>query len=311
MASRLRNIYDTLKETAVEFSEDHATKHSASLAYFTIFSIGPLLLVIITLAGAVYKKALVTDEVFDQLGAVIGASGSKELRLILDNISHQSHSTLFGIVGGIILVFGATGIFTEMQSSINWMWSIKSKPRRGWLKYITDRLLSFVIVLAMGLLLFLSLLANVVIDYLYRHLDSFPHQINSFMLKITNAGVLFLMVTFIFWIIYKVLPDASIHWKDALVGSLFTSILFLIGKFLIGYYLGIARSITAYGAAASVILLLSWIYYSTLILYFGAEFTEVYARRWGKGLTVSKNAVFIIKREARELPALKHPVQEN
>ncbi len=311
MALRIRNAYDTIVETCIEFSDDHATKHSASLAYFTLFSIGPLLLVLITLLGFFYKKPYVTTELFDQLGGVIGSTGAKELQVILENISHQNHSTLFGIAGGVILVFGATGIFTEMQSSINWMWSIKAIPKRSWLKYITDRLLSFVIVLGMGLLLFVALLVNVVIDFIYRHLHNFPGHINAWMLKATNIGVLFFMVTLIFWIIFKVLPDARIHWKDALVGAVFTGVLFLIGKFLISYYLGIARSISAYGAAASIILLLSWIYYSSLIVYFGAEFTDVYARRWGRGITVNDNAVFIIKREAKELPNLKHPVQEN
>lgn len=311
MASRFRNIYETLKETTYEFLDDHATKHSASLAYFTIFSVGPLLLILITLLGNIYKKPYVTTELFDQLGNIIGASGAKELQLILENISHQNHSTLFGIVGAIILVFSATGIFTEMQSSINWMWSIKATPKRSWLKYITDRLLSFLIVLGMGLLLFVALTVNVVIDFLYRHLDTLPFHFNAILLKATNTAVLLVMVTFIFWIIFKVLPDASIHWKDALVGAVFTGVLFMIGKFLISYYLGIARSITAYGAAASIILLLSWIYYSTLIVYYGAEFTEVYSRKWGRGITVTKNAVFIIKREAKELPKLKHPVQEN
>jgi membrane protein len=214
-------------------------------------------------------------------------------------------------VGGIILVFGATGIFTEMQSSINWMWSIKSKPKRGWLKYLTDRLLSFLIVLCMGLLLVVALVANFVIDYLYRHLHNFPGHTNAVLLKATNTAVLFVLVSFVFWMIFKILPDATIHWKDAMVGAVFTGVLFLIGKFLISYYLGMARSISAYGAAASIILLLSWIYYSTLIVYFGAEFTDVYARKWGKGITVTDNAVFIIKREAKELPKLIHPVQEN
>jgi membrane protein len=313
MASRFKNSYDTLKETCIEFSDDHATKHSASLAYFTIFSIGPLLLVLITLLGFIYrtKKAYVTNEVFEQLGNVIGPSGAKELQVILENISHQNHSTLFGVVGGVVLVFGATGIFTEMQSSINWMWSIKAKPKRGWLKFIIDRLLSFVIVLGMGLLLFVALLVNVVVDILYRHLPSFSSHFNAILLKGTNIAVLFVLVTLIFWIIFKVLPDATIHWKDAMVGAIFTGVLFLIGKFVISYYLGMARSISAYGAAASIILLLSWIYYSSLIVYFGAEFTEVYARKWGKGITVTDSAVFIIKREEKELPNLKHPVQSN
>lgn len=312
MASRFRNIYDTLSETVDEFSDDHATKLSASLAYYTIFAIGPLLLVIITLLGFFYKKPYVTDQVFDQLGNIIGPSGAKQLQLILENISQQNHSTLFGIVGGVVLVFGATGIFTEIQSSINYLWSIKAKPKRSWLKYLTDRLLSFLLILGMGLILFVALLINVLFDLLSGRLHNYLDlgAVNLLLLKGANFTLLFAVVTFVFWIMFKVLPDAKIYWKDALVGAVFTSVLFLIGKYVLTYYFSFTKSLNAYGAAASIIILLSWIYYSTLIVYFGAEFTEVYARRWGRGLTVSDDAVYIIKREAKELPDLKHPVQE-
>jgi membrane protein len=299
-----RKIYDTLKETVDEFSDDHATKLSASLAYYTIFSIGPLLLVVITLMGFFYKKPYVTNEVFDQLGGIIGQAGASELKGILENISHQNHSTLFGVIGGIVLVFGATGIFTEIQSSINALWSIRAKPKRSWLKYITDRMLSFVLVLGMGLILFVSLFLNLVIDLLSGRLKYLLGDADILLLQGANIGMLFLVTTFLFWVIFKVLPDAKIHWRDALVGATFTGILFLIGKFLISYYLGLSKSISAYGAAASIILLLSWVYYSSLILYFGAEFTEVYARKWGKGITVSENAVHIVRREVKRLPPI-------
>ncbi len=310
MASKVRKMYDTLMESADEFSEDHATKLSASLAYYTIFSVGPLLLVVITLLGFLYKKPYVTTQVFDQLGAIIGKSGAAELQSILENISHQNHSTLFGIIGGIVLVFGATGIFTEIQSSINYIWSIKAKPKRSWLKYITDRLLSFLLILGLGLLMTVTLLANVLIDLLSGRLRSFLGDADIFLLKGANIGLLFVVVTFLFWIIFKVLPDARIHWKDALIGAVFTGILFLIGKFLITYYLNMSKSISAYGAAASIILLLSWIYYSAMILYFGAEFTEVYAKKWGKGITVKNNAVHIIKHEVKHLPIVIIPVDD-
>jgi membrane protein len=267
--------------------------------YYTIFSVGPLLLVVITLLGVFYKKPYVTTQVFDQLGGIIGQSGATELQGILENISHQNHSTLFGVIGAIVLVFSATGIFTEIQSSINYLWSIRAKPKRSWLKYCTDRMLSFVLVLGMGLLLFITLFLNLLIDLLSGRLKSLLGDADIVLLKGANIGLLFVVVTFLFWVIFKVLPDASIHWRDALVGATFTGILFLIGKFLITYYLGLSKSISAYGAAASIILLLSWVYYSSIILYFGAEFTEAYAKRWGKGITVTNGAVHIIKQEAK------------
>lgn len=299
MASKFRNFINLLKESGQEFSDDHATKLSASLAYYTIFSIGPLLLVVITVLGAIYKGPNSADKVFQQLSSVIGESGAKELQAILENISNQNHSSLFGIIGALILVFGATGIFTEIQSSLNYIWSIKPKHKRGWLKFILDRLLSFMLVLALGLLMFASLLLNLLIDLLSGHLPRFLGDADIILLKGANIGIMYLVVTFLFWIIFKVLPDAKVDWRDALVGASFTGVLFLIGKFLISYYFGISKSLNAYGAAASIILLLSWVYYCALILYFGAEFTEVYAKRWGKGITVKKNAVHIIKKEAK------------
>ncbi len=311
MATIFRKFYDILIEAGNEFGDDHATKLSASLAYYTIFAIGPLLLVIITLMDFFYKKPYVTSSIFEKLGGVIGVSGAAQLQSILENISHQNKTTLFGIIGGLVLAFSATGIFTEIQSSINYIWSVRAKPKRSWLKYITDRLLSFVLVLGLGLLMFVSLILNLLIDLLNSRLDRFLGDADIVLLKGANIGLMYLVVTFLFWIIYKVLPDAKISWLDALIGAAFTGVLFLIGKFLIGYYLGITKSINAYGAAASIILLLTWIYYSAMILYYGAEFTKVYAMKWGRGITVDESAVYIIKREAKELPTLKHPIQNN
>jgi membrane protein len=317
MASTFRNVLETLKEAGNDFLDDHATKLSASLAYYTIFSIGPLLLVLITLLGFFYRKTDVTIQVFDQVSEVIGTAGAAELQSILSNLSIENNTTVFGVVGIVVFIFGATGIFTEIQSSINYIWSVKAKPKRSWVKYLLDRLLSFVLIIGMGLLLLMSLLLNLLMDMIsarlqqLKHLPRFLSEVDIVFWKGVNIGILFVIVTFLFTVIYKVLPDAKIHLKDAMVGACFTGVLFLAGKFLITYYFGVSKALNAYGAAASIILLLSWVYYSSIILYFGAEFTKVYAMKWGSGITVSETAVYIIKREAKELPDLKHPVQEN
>ncbi len=301
MRRRVRNFWQLLIEAGNEFGDDHATKLSASLAYFTIFSIGPLLLVVITMLGWIYKKTTVTTEVFDQVGSIIGQSATVELQGILTNMSKQTNTTLFGVIGILVFIFGATGIFSEIQSSINYIWSIKAKPKRGWLKYITDRLLSLLLVIGMGFIMMVTIVANLVIDAIAERLHPFLGDANIVLLKGANFGLLFLIVTFVFYIIFKVLPDAKIYWRDALVGSVFTTILFLIGKFLIGYYLGMSKALNAYGAATSIIVVLSWVYYSSMILYYGAEFTEVYAKRWGKGITVTHKAVHIVKHESHLL----------
>jgi len=315
--SALHTFWELLKETGDEFVEDHVTKFSASLAYYTIFSIGPLLLVIIHIIGLIYKKKDASSAIFNHIAQFVGASGAEQLKAILDKMNTNNNSTLFGVIGILVFVYSATSIFTEIQSSINYMWSVKARPKRGWLKIITDRLISLVLIVGLGLLLIASLLLTVIGDMINGQLQRFPklEQIlghdNIIVLTSLNTGILFVIVTFLFWVIFKVLPDAKIHWRDALVGASFTGVLFLIGKFLISLYLTSSKLVTVYGAAASLIILLSWIYYSALILYFGAEFTEVYARKVGNGVLVKRTAVFVIKREAKELPKLKkHTVED-
>ncbi len=303
--SKLREYFNLIKDAGGEFSDDNATKLSASLAYYTVFAIGPLLLVLITILGFFMKKADVITKIFAKLGDLVGQSGAAQLKSILDNISKQNNTTLFGIIGVVVLVFGATGIFTEIQSSINYIWSIKAKPKRGWLKYITDRLLSFSLIVGIGFLLLVSLFINILIDALTVRLQHYFGLTHILFIKGINLALLFAIVTFLFAVIYKVLPDAKIWWKDAFVGASFTGFLFLIGKFLIGYYLGSSSSVNTYRAAASIILLLSWVYYSSMILYFGAEFTKVYAMKWGNGITIYKTAVYIVKREEKEVPGKK------
>jgi membrane protein len=231
--------------------------------------------------------------------------------MILNNLSKQNIGTLFGVISILVLVFGATSIFTEIQSSINYIWSIKAKPKRGWLKYFRDRLISFLLIIGIGILMVVSLSVNLLIDLLSNRLSHLLKGADVFLLKGANVALMFLVVMLMFMVIYKVLPDAKIYWKDAMVGACFTAVLFLSGKFFISYYFSYSKSVNAYGAAASVIVLLTWVYYSSIILYFGAEFTKVYAMKWGKGITVMDRAVYIIKREAKELPDLKHPIQEN
>lgn len=304
---RLKKYLQVIKEAGTEFANDNGTKLSASLAYYTIFSIGPLLIVIIAVMSIFYKKADVTDKIFDQISDLVGPTGAEQLKTMLDNTSTHGNTALFSIIGIVVLGFGATSIFTEIQSSINYIWSIRAKPKKGWLKYITDRLLSFSLIIGCGFLLLVTLLINVIMDILSDRLQHILGDADTILLQVMNIGLLFLVVTFMFAVIYKVLPDAVIKWKDAMVGAGFTGILFLIGKFLISYYLGSSKNISTYGAAASLIVLLSWVYYSSLILYFGAEFTKVYAMRLGRGITIYDTAVYIVKQEARELPYLKHP----
>lgn len=301
----------------MEFTEDHASKLSASLAYFTIFSIAPLLLVVIHMLDFFFHSGKAETQVLDIVGQFVGESSAAELQAILKNMSMGGSNTLFGVIGIVVFVYSATSIFTEIKSSINYMWSVKAKPRRGWLKMITDRLVALLFIVGMGVLMIATLILNVVVDTIIAQIHRFAilqkilGEADVAVVWGINTGALFLIVTIVFAIVFKALPDANIHWKDILVGASFTGALFIIGKILISWYLTSSRLISAYGAAASLIILLSWIYYSALIVYFGAEFTDVYARKCGRGVTVRKTAVFIYKREARELPRMATHTSED
>lgn len=299
---RIRTVFSLLKNTTIAFSDDNAFKLSASLSYYTVFALGPLLIIVISLSAIVYGKQVVEGKLVEQLSDLIGTEAAVQIQNILSNAQHTHASTLGAIIGFIILFIGATGVFTEIQSSINFIWSVRAKPKKGWLKYLLNRLLSFSLVVGLGFVLLASLIVNALLALLSKTLtEKFPHfPVGLF--NLANSLIILTVITALFAVIYKVLPDAVISWKDAWIGSIFTAALFLLGKFLIGYYMSKSNLGVTYGAAASVVILFAWVYYSSLILYFGAEFTKVYALHSGEGIKPKQTAVFIIKREMKEIP---------
>jgi membrane protein len=300
---KIRTAITLLKHTALAFSDDNAFKLSASLSYYTIFALGPLLIIIISLAGIFFGKDAVQGKVYEQLHELVGSDAALQIQQIISSAQHSHATTAGAVIGLIILFVGATGVFTEMQGSINFIWSVRAKPKKGWLKYLGNRLLSFSLVIGLGFVLLVSLIVNALLTLLSdRLVKMFPNYTVSFF-HIVNTAIILAVITGLFAVIYKVLPDAVISWKDAWIGSAFTAILFLAGKFLIGFYLGKANMGLTYGTAASVVIVLTWVYYSSMILYFGAEFTKIYALHSGEGIKPKQTAVFIIKRETKEVPA--------
>lgn len=300
---RVRTVFTLLKNTTIAFLDDDAFKLSASLSYYTVFALGPLLIIIISLSAIVYGKEVVEGRLYEQLSSLIGPEPALQIQNILSNAQQTHASSVGAVIGFIVLFIGATGVFTEIQGSINFIWSVKAKPKKGWLIYLRNRLLSFSLVIGLGFVLLVSLIINALLTLLSQTLiKKFPHfPVGLF--NLTNSLIILTVITCLFAVIYKVLPDAIISWKDAWIGSIFTAMLFLLGKFLIGYYLGKSNLGVTYGAAASVVILLAWVYYSSVILYFGAEFTKIYALHSGEGIKPKQTAVFIIKREMKEIPA--------
>ena len=301
---KIKDSWGLLKKTVQNFIEDDAIKLSASLSYYTIFSIAPLLVIVISVAGLVFGQDAVAGRVYYQIKSLIGADAAMQIQNIIANVQLQDQGFAGTVIGFSILFFGASGVFTEIQSSINYIWFIKAKPKKGIVKYIINRLLSFSLVISTGFILMVSLLVNSIMDILY---DKLQHLLNIDKASVNilygiNMLLIFAVITTLFTVIYKVLPDAYIRWKDAILGSCFTSVLFIIGKFLIGLYIGNSKLGVTYGAAASIIIILVWVYYTSIILYLGAEFTKTYARLWGGGIKPNAQAVYIIKTEAIEMP---------
>jgi membrane protein len=300
---RAHSFWKAFKMAGYGFIEDNAFKLSASLSYYTVFALGPILVMVISLAGIFFGREAVQGRVYTQLNGLVGSQAALQIQDIIRNIQSSELGTAGAIIGGIILFIGATGVFTEMQDSINFIWSVKAKPKKGWLKYLTNRLLSFSLIVGISFILLVSLIFNALLNLLSDKLTRLLPDYTVQFFYIINSTIIIVVISGLFTVIFKVLPDAIIGWKDAIIGAVFTALLFLLGKFLINYYIGTSNLGVTYGTAASIIIILTWVYYSSIILYFGAEFTKMYAMQAGSGIHPKETAVFIIKKEAKEIPA--------
>ena len=292
-----------LKRTFKEFDDDNALKLSASLSYYTIFSLPPLLIIIISIFSIFFGREAVNGQFFSQINGMVGNQAALQIQETIKNIELTENSAFAAVFGGIMLLIGASGVFVEIQSSINYIWGLKAKPDKGIVKFLKNRLMSFSMIASVGFLLLVSLMVNTVMDLIsVRLLIYFPDSI-IYVFYVINILILFVTTTVLFSIIFKTLPDGNIAWKDALIGAGFTSFFFMFGKFAIGFYLGSSTVATVYGAAGSVIIILIWVYYSAIILYFGAEFTKVYSNAHGSKIIPNDYAV-AVQVEVTELPAV-------
>jgi membrane protein len=278
----LKKIWYLLKETYNGFIDDNCIKLSAALSYYTIFSLPPLLIIIISLSGIFFGADAVRGEIFGQINTLVGNDAALQIQETLKNVKLSNRNMFATVVSIVVLLVGASGVFAEIQDSINYIWGIKAKPKRGFIKFIYNRLMSFSMVGSVGFLLLVGLIINSLIDILNNRLiENFP-QNTIYLFYVINLLIVFFIITLLFSIIFKILPDGKIALRDCITGASFTAFLFMIGKFAIGFYLGRYNIASIYGAAGSVILILVWVYYSAIILYFGAEFTKVYAQTHGQ-----------------------------
>jgi membrane protein len=279
-----KSIFPLFKKAFSGFSDDKVPKLSASLAYYTVFSIGPLLLLIVSLLGFFMGDEAGKNQIFTQLDQFIGADAAKQLQDMVRNASLSDGGTMAMIIGIVTLLIGATGVFGEIQDSINSIWGLKPKPKAGIMKLIKTRLLSFGIIGSLGFIMLVSLAITSIIESLGGRLkDAFP-GLGVAVLYVINLVLTLGVTTLLFAVIFKVLPDAKIRWKDVWIGAFVTSLLFLVGKFGISLYVSKSNIGSTYGAAGSLVILLVWIYYSAMILYLGAEFTKAYILEHGAGI---------------------------
>ena len=284
-------MWKVLKESIKSFSQYKITKLSASLAYYTIFSLGPLMIVILFLAGIFFGRDAVEGSVFTQMRSFVGADAALQIQEIIKNVSIGGKSHFAAIVGVVTLLIGTTTMFAEMQDSINTIWGLKASPKAGFVKLLKDRLLSFGVVASLGFLLLVSLGVSAIIESLNQKISLMFPGIAVSLLYVVNILVTFGIITTLFMIIFKVLPDANIKWKDVLSGAIATAILFMIGKFAISFYISKSNVGSTYGTAGSLIILIVWIYFSAIILYFGAAFTRAYAMEFGGSIHPNEYAI--------------------
>ncbi|RYF77980.1 MAG: YihY/virulence factor BrkB family protein [Cytophagaceae bacterium] len=293
-------LWTVLKDAFNGFLDDRCLKFSASLAYYTIFSLAPLLVLTIALAGIFLGEEATRGQIFGQLNDLVGNQAAKQIQDMIKQVGLSGKTNTALALSIATLLLGATSLFTEIQDSINQIWRVKAKPKKGWLKLIKDRLLSSSLIVSLGFLLLVSLVVNGLVLALSDQLSRYLPGVSVYLISGVNFAVSTAVVTILFGVIFKVLPDAKIGWKDVRGGALFTALLFMLGRYGIGLYIEKTATESAYGAAGSLIVILTWIYYIAAILYFGAEFTQAYANHIGSHIEPADNAVYAEKTEREQ-----------
>ncbi len=283
-------IWQVFKSTCIQWWKDDTFRFAASLAFYTIFSLAPVLLIAVGVASLFLARESATQRIVAEMQRMIGPNGAHAVKQVIDASSGFGKSLSAIIIGVITFLLGATAVFAELQTALNKVWGVKAEAKRGViLKLLLDRFRSFAIALGVGFLLLVSLVISAVLSALQDYLNDWMPGMPA-LWQALNIGASFLLVTLLFAMIYKYLPDVKIIWKHVWIGAAVTAALFTAGKYIISIYLGQTAVGSAFGAAGSFAVLLIWIYYSALICFFGAEFTQVYARRYGKGIMPEEHA---------------------
>lgn len=287
----LKGLWQVLKESFEGFGNDQVPKLSGSLAYYTIFSMGPLLIVIIYLCSVFFGREAIEGSIYNQIQSFVGEDTARQMEQIIKNAYLDNKNSFAAIIGIITLLIGATTVFADIQGSINTIWQLKPKPQKGIWRLIKTRLLSFSVIVSLGFILLVSLAITGLIEGLSGRLQNAFPDVAVAIFYAVNLLISLIVTTILFSLIFKVLPDAHIRWKDVMAGALTTAVLFMVGKFAISLYISKSNIGSTYGTAGSLVILLLWVYYSAFILYFGAEFTRAYALKFGEEIKPNEFSV--------------------
>jgi membrane protein len=290
MKAKLKTFWEILRQTHKEWSEDNAARLAAALAYYTVLSVAPLLVLAVSVVGLVFGKDAARGQVAGELATIVGPQAGQGIQTVIQHANSPSGGIVSSIVSIVVLLFGASGVFGELQSSLNAIWEVAPKPGRGILGVLRQRFFSFTMVLGVAFLLLVSLLLSAVLTAVGHFLE---HSLSGgeALWHVINFVISFAAITGLFALLFKVVPDVTIQWRDVWMGAAFTALLFTIGKFALGLYLGRASVASPYGAAGSMIVLVIWVYYAAEILFMGAEFTQVYARWHGAKIQPNDQAL--------------------
>src|SRR5690606_32263226 len=291
-----KSIWEIIKQTWKEFSEDDCPQMAGALAYYTVFSLPPLLVLVIIIAGLAFGRQAVEGHVEREIAGLIGPSAAEQIQTMISNASQRLEAgggLIPTIIGVGALIFGATGAVAQLQKALNRAWEVQPAPSRsGIITFLFKRLLSFGMIIGTGFLLLVSLLLSAIVSAFGNRLQEYLPDAFVDLPTILDFVLSFAVITVLFAAIFKILPDAKIRWRDVWVGAGVTAALFVVGKVLIGLYIGRSNPGSMFGAAGSLVLVLLWIYYSSLIMLIGAEFTQVWAKRFGERIMPSKNATW-------------------
>lgn len=296
----IKNVWKLFKETISNFMGNNPMIYCAAIAFYTIFSLPAIILIMIAVAGLIFGEDNVSGQLYDEINQAIGPESAETIQKIVQNSSTDDSSWISTIISIATLAFSATTVFVTLQTSLNKVWGMKPKPKTGIFKLVMDRILSFAMVSGMGFLLAVSLLLDTLIFLFSEWINQSFERISVLLVYLIEKSLSFAILILVFALLYKTLPDAKIRWKDTWFGAFITTILFIIGKFLIGIYIGNSEMGTTYGAAGSFVIILIWVYYSSIIVLFGAEVTQTFTRLFGDRIRPSSYAIKVETQEVEK-----------